>query len=95
MRIIIYCFIYTLAYNKIARMKRGEVRMLSVKETATRLGANEGSVRAWCIAGRFPNASRLDTPRGPVWQIPETDLTGFENRGPGRPPKPAQKNKKK
>lgn len=65
--------------------------MLSVKEVAAQLGANEGSVRAWCINGVFANASRLETPRGPIWQIPETDLIGFEKRGPGRPPKKLSK----
>lgn len=66
---------------------KGGGRMLSVKEVAEQLGVQDGVVRAWCINGTLPNAVRTETPRGPFWQIPETDLRGFEKRGRGRPPK--------
>jgi hypothetical protein len=70
----------------IRSMKKQEtVRMLTTKETAEKLSADPGTVRMWCINGTFPNAKQEDTPRGPVWLIPETDLDGFERRGRGRP----------
>ena len=62
--------------------------MLTTKETAERLDADPGTVRMWCINGTLPNAIQEETPRGPVWMIPETDLSGFNRRGRGRPPKP-------
>ena len=71
-------------------MKR-ETKKLTVREVAERLGAGESSVRMWCIQGKFPSAEVLETPRGPVWFIPETDLEGFEKRERGRPPKQASK----
>jgi hypothetical protein len=65
--------------------KEGTVRMLTTKETAEKLSADPGTVRMWCINGTFPNAKQEETPRGPIWLIPATDLDGFERRGRGRP----------
>lgn len=61
------------------------VKTLTVREVAKKLKANVSSVRLWCARGKFPNAELESTPRGPVWQIPEDDLRGFEKKGPGRP----------
>lgn len=47
-------------------------------------------VRLWCQQGRFKNARQLDTPRGAVWLIPESDLDGFEPPKMGRPRKPPE-----
>ena len=69
-------------------MKRGTETMLKVPDVAARLNVLTSTVRIWCRSGRFPNAVTEDTLRGPVWLIPESDLTGFEKRGRGRPPKP-------
>ncbi len=63
--------------------------MLTTREVAERIDANPGTVRMWCINGTFPNAEQQETPRGPIWLIPETDLQEFKRRGPGRPPKKA------
>src|SRR5215813_3003701 len=65
--------------------KQEIVKMLTTREVAERLNANPGTIRMWCINGTFPNAKQEDTPRGPVWLIPETDLRGFTRRGRGRP----------
>jgi hypothetical protein len=70
-------------------MKHKDTKMLTAREVAERLDANPGTVRMWCINKTFPNAVQEETPRGPIWLIPETDLDGFEKRGPGRPAKPA------
>lgn len=70
------------------------VKKLTTREVAELTGAGESSVRMWCKKGRFPNAESLDTPRGPVWLIPETDLQGFEKRERGRPPKPDSKRRR-
>jgi len=66
--------------------KRTKSKLLTVREVAERLDVATSTVRIWRIAGRFPNAQAEDTPRGRVWYIPESDLEGFEKRGPGRPP---------
>ena len=59
--------------------------MLTTREVAEKIDANPGTVRMWCINRTFPNAKQQETPRGPIWLIPETDLQGFKRRGPGRP----------
>lgn len=63
--------------------------MLTTREVAEKIDANPGTVRMWCINGTFPNAEQQETPRGPIWLIPETDLRGFKRRSPGRPSKKA------
>jgi hypothetical protein len=68
-------------------MKKGTETMLKVPDVAARLNVLTSTVRIWCRSGRFPNAVTEGTLRGPVWLIPESDLTGFEKRGRGRPPK--------
>lgn len=67
--------------------------MLTTREVAERLGAGESSIRIWLAEDppRFPNAKRF----GHVWMIPESDLDGFEKRGPGRPPNPTPANSAK
>ncbi len=76
-------------------MKSAEIKMLTVREVAEKLDANPGTVRMWCINKTFSNAVQEVTLRGPVWLIPESDLKGFERRGPGRPSKPKANEKKK
>jgi hypothetical protein len=70
---------------------------LTVREVAEKIGAAIPTITLMCREGRFPNARQEDTPRGPVWYIPVSDLEGVEARGRGRPPKakPAQSNGKK
>ncbi|MDQ3917798.1 MAG: helix-turn-helix domain-containing protein [Acidobacteriota bacterium] len=63
---------------------------LTTAQVAERLGVGKSTVNLWCRQNRFPNARSLDTPRGPVWLIPESDLEGFTPPQPGRPPKPKQ-----
>ena len=76
-------------------MKSAETKMLTVRDVAEKLNANPGTVRMWCINKTFPNAVLEETLRGPVWLIPISDLTGFEKRGRGRPPKQATATSKK
>jgi len=61
---------------------------LTTAQAAERLGVAQPTVKLWCRQGRFPNAAIEETARGPVWQIPETDLNNFEPPKMGRPPKP-------
>jgi hypothetical protein len=69
--------------------RSGEVKMLSVREVAERVGAGESSIRIWAKAGRFPGAHVVEPPVGvPYWQIPESALEGFKKREAGRPQKP-------
>ncbi len=68
-------------------MAKHEAQKLTVRVAAERLGMAIPTVTLWCRAGKFPNAEQVDTPRGPVWYIPEADLAGAQPRGRGRPPK--------
>jgi hypothetical protein len=74
---------------------------LTTAQVAERLNVAQPTVKLWCRQGRFPNAALEQTPRGPVWQIPETDLKNFEPPKMGRPvtkvapDKPARKGRKK
>jgi hypothetical protein len=61
--------------------------MVTIKQAAEILGVPAPTVKLWCQQGRFPNARRQDTPRGPVWLIPAGDLEGFVPPKRGRPPK--------
>ena len=60
---------------------------LTTKQAAERLGKDGRLVRLWCQQGRFPHAYLQETPRGPIWLIPENDLKGFEPPPMGRPPR--------
>jgi hypothetical protein len=51
---------------------------LSTGQVAERFNVITDTVRKWCRRGLFPRAREMDTPRGPVWMIPESDLKGFE-----------------
>jgi hypothetical protein len=69
--------------------KTGEPKMLTIKETAERLGAKPGSVRVWVGQGRFTGARKESTPLGiDYWLIPESALDGFEMGRAGRPSRP-------
>lgn len=58
---------------------------LTVRQVSERTGAAVSTVTLYCREGRFPNAYQMETPRGPVWYVPESDLKGVEIRPPGRP----------
>ena len=68
-------------------MPKKSAKMLTASEVAARLGAAESSVRLWARKGRFSGASRVETPVGSYWMIPETALVGFEMKKPGPKPK--------
>jgi hypothetical protein len=76
-------------------MKKKELKMLTTKEVAEKLGAAESSVRMWARKGRFPGAEEKESPRGPYWLIPDTALEKFELRRAGRPRKDANAKKGK
>jgi hypothetical protein len=71
------------------------MKRLTTAEVGQRLGVAQVTVSVWCNQGKFPNAVREETPRGPVWMIPEGDLKGFERPKAGRPPKAQQMAKAK
>lgn len=74
---------------------------LTTSQVAERFNVTSAAVRLWCRRGLLPNAREMETPRGPVWMIPESDLKDFAPPKPtGRPPKPKEEkvskvNKKK
>lgn len=59
----------------------------ATSKVAERFGVWQPTAKRWCRRGRFPNAGLAETPRGPVWTIPERVLGGFEPPRTGRPPK--------
>jgi len=74
--------------------------MLTVKEVSEITGAAENSIRVWLNdetekLKRFPHARRVSTPRGDYWEIPESDIAGYQNPGRGRPRKPKTEGAKK
>ncbi len=62
---------------------------LTTSQVAERLGVSQPTVKLWCRQGKFAQAEIEQTTRGPVWQIPETDLIGFEPPKRGRIPNKA------
>jgi hypothetical protein len=60
---------------------------LTTKEAATQLDESERLVRLWCQQGRFPNARRVEHPRGDYWIIPVDDTKNFMKPKPGPVPK--------
>lgn len=64
------------------------MRDLTTREVSERFGVLDATVRLWRRRGFFPNAYEMETPRGPVWMIPEGDLEGFAPpKKTGRPKK--------
>ncbi|MGH9900694.1 MAG: helix-turn-helix domain-containing protein [Pyrinomonadaceae bacterium] len=51
---------------------------LTTAQAAERLNVSQPTVKLWCRQGRFPGAVLVQTKRGPVWMIPESDLKDFE-----------------
>lgn len=64
---------------------------LSLKDVADQLGENVETVRGWRRRGLFPNAVRIDTLLGPIWQIPLRDVESFVKPPRGRPPTQTRK----
>jgi len=64
---------------------------LTTSEVASRLGVSRPTVTMWCRQGLFPNARAEQTPRGPVWLIPDSDLKTFTRPLMGRTPKPEKR----
>ena len=61
------------------------VAKLSTAQVAERLGVSQAAVKKWCQKGLFAKAELVDTPRGPVWEIPESALETFKRPTMGRP----------
>lgn len=55
-----------------------KAKQLTTREVAEKYGVKQITVRVWCEKGMFKNAYKDTSPRGDFWQIPETDLEGFE-----------------
>lgn len=64
---------------------------LTTKQLAIRFDVHITTIRLWIKNGLFPGAREEQTPRGPVWLIPETDLEGFTPPPMGRPKKETTK----
>lgn len=60
------------------------MKKLTTAEAAERLGVAQVTVNVWCLRGLFPNAIREETPRGPVWMIPEGEVRSFVKPKRGR-----------
>lgn len=68
-------------------MKKAARKMLLVSEVAARLGESQRNITNWANQHLFPGAERVESPRGPYWEIPEEDLACFKRPQRGRPPK--------
>ncbi|HYL99453.1 MAG TPA: helix-turn-helix domain-containing protein [Blastocatellia bacterium] len=62
-------------------------KMLTVPETAKRLGASERTIRKWLVTGYLKGAEFVSWPGRGYWMIPESSLEGLKARPVGRPPK--------
>ena len=62
---------------------------LTTAQAAERLNVAQPTVKLWCRQGKFPHATLEQTARGPVWQIPSSDLKDFTPPRMGRPKKAA------
>jgi hypothetical protein len=60
---------------------------LTTSEAAAHLDESDRLVRLWCQQGRFPNARRVEHPRGDYWIIPLHDVEGFIKPKPGPTPR--------
>jgi predicted site-specific integrase-resolvase len=60
---------------------------LLIRDVALRLGVAERTVHDWIKEGRLEGAYLEETPRGPVWRIPESALKGVVRKPIGRPRK--------
>jgi hypothetical protein len=63
---------------------------LTTQDVAAKFAVTTATVRMWCQQKLFPHAILENTPRGPVWIIPEEDTLTFVKPPIGRPTK--QKN---
>ena len=68
-----------------AAVKKPSATTLAIKEVADRLGENSQTVKGWRRRGLFRGAMLVDTPRGPIWEIPLSDVESFERPILGRP----------
>lgn len=70
--------------------------MLTTREFAEKTGVPYPTIARWAQTGVIPGADLDETPRGPVWLIPQKALETFENWRPqvGRPKKRAKTSKK-
>lgn len=50
---------------------------LTAEQVATLLGKQGSTVRAWCAAGSFPGAYRLN---GRQWRIPRSAIAAFQQQ---------------
>jgi transcriptional regulator with XRE-family HTH domain len=75
-----------IAYFWRVRYKARMAQELTTSQLAERLGIGQSTARLWCKQGLFPNAHSVETPRGVVWMIPESDLENFIPPKRGRRP---------
>jgi hypothetical protein len=68
---------------------------LTTREAAAHLDESDRLVRLWCQQGRFPNARRVEHPRGDYWTIPLQDVKGFIKPKTGPVPKSAPSTQKR
>jgi hypothetical protein len=72
-------------------------RDLTLKQIADQSGVSVSTAKLWQRQGYFPNARLEETPIGPVWLVPLTDVTAFKRPAMGRPAakKPTKRKGKK
>lgn len=72
---------------------------LTLKQIADRAGVSVSTAKLWQRQGYFPNAKLEETPIGPVWLVPLSDVNAFKRPAMGRPAtttkKPAKRRSRK
>lgn len=58
---------------------------MTTTAAAAALGVTPATVRNGIKDGRFPGAYRIDTPRGPVWEIPASAVDAYRAGSRGQP----------
>ena len=66
-------------------MPRDQPKDLTLKQIAERFGVAIPTAKQWRQQGHFPNARLEQTPIGPVWLVPVSDVEAFKRPAMGRP----------
>jgi hypothetical protein len=67
--------------------KKPKDEMLTARQIAERMDVPLSTVRWWLRRKLFPNQEFIKNPANSYWQVPASDLVGFERPRPGPKPK--------
>jgi hypothetical protein len=73
----------------------GKKQMITTTQFANATGLPYTTVVRWAQTGIIPGVEKEETPRGPVWLIPQTSLDKLEEWKPKRGRPKVEKGKRK